>query len=468
MNMKWQHSIFLLLLISAAAGCRIGGEFSRPESTIANTVPRYPNDSLATDSITTIKWWELYQDTVLQRFIRTTLDSNRNLLAAVARVEEAREVAGIVKANIYPAFGYNGQIGGGTSGSESNKIAGGIEGGAVRAYGTLTWEIDIWGKLRNQRDASYNEFLAEGFNKNALIVSLVSTVAELYFILRDLDNRLVIAERTVVSRDESIRIISERFARGYVSEVDKLQSEIQKDEAAAVVPQLKQQINFTENALRTLMAQGPGPVVRGLPLNSQVVQPDIPVGLPSQLLLRRPDILQAERSLQAQFYRIGAAKANMYPSITLTGLLGFASPQLSTFLSSAGFVANGFASIAGPIFQFNQNRRFVRVNQYRTEALLHQYEQTIINAFSEVDNALAQYRNFSEENAVRAHQAIVARKALELTRARYDFGYSSYYEVLIQENYLFDAELQESRTLQLKLNALVSLYKALGGGWEVE
>jgi len=198
------------------------------------------------------------------------------------------------------------------------------------------------------------------------------------------------------------------------------------------------------------------------------VQPDIPVGLPSQLLLRRPDILQAERSLQAQFYRIGAAKANMYPSITLTGLLGFASPQLSTFLSSSGFVANGFASIAGPIFQFNQNRRFVRVNQYRTEALLHQYEQTIINAFSEVDNALAQYRNFSEENAVRAHQAIVARKALELTRARYDFGYSSYYEVLIQENYLFDAELQESRTLQLKLNALVSLYKALGGGWEVE
>jgi len=300
------------------------------------------------------------------------------------------------------------------------------------------------------------------------MVSLVSTVAELYFLLRDLDNRLVIANRTVTSRDESIRIITERFNKGYVSEIDKLQSEIQKDEAAAVVPQLKQQITLTENALKTLMAQGPGPVARGLTITEQVVQPDIPAGLPSQLLLRRPDILSAERSLEAQFNRIGAAKANMYPSISLTGLLGFASPQLSTLLGSSGFVANGFAGIVGPIFQFNQNKRFVKVQQYRTEQLLHGYEQTIISAFSDVDNALAQYRNAHEENLVRAHQAIAARKALDLTRARYDFGYSSYYEVLIQENYLFEAELQESITLQLKLNALVSLYKALGGGWEIQ
>ena len=198
------------------------------------------------------------------------------------------------------------------------------------------------------------------------------------------------------------------------------------------------------------------------------MQPDIPAGLPSQLLLRRPDILAAERSLEAQFNRIGAAKANMYPSFSLTGLLGFASPQLSTLLGSSGFVANGFAGIVGPIFQFNQNRRFVKVQQYRTEQVLRGYEQTIISAFSDVDNALAQYRNAQEENMVRAHQKIAAKKALDLTRARYDFGYSSYYEVLIQENYLFEAELQESLTLQLKLNALVSLYKALGGGWEVQ
>jgi multidrug efflux system outer membrane protein len=466
--MKWQQSILFISFITVTTGCMVGGKFEKPESSVAGTLTQYPQATNTTDSITAMKWWDLYQDTVLQRFIRITLDSNRNLLAAVARVEEAREVAGIVKANLYPAFGYSATAGGGTAGTEAQKVFGGVQGGAVKAYGTLNWEIDIWGKLRHQNQASYNEFLAEGYNKNALMVSLVSTVAELYFLLRDLDNRLVIANHTVTSRDESIRIITERFNKGYVSEIDKLQSEFQKDEAAAVVPQLKQQITLTENALKTLMAQGPGPVSRGLTLTEQVVEPDIPAGLPSQLLLRRPDILSAERSLEAQFNRIGAAKANLYPSITLTGLLGFASPQLSTLLGSSGFVANGFAGIVGPIFQFNQNKRFVKVQQYRTEQLLRGYEQTIISAFSEVDNALAQYRNAKEENMVRAHQAIAARKALELTRARYDFGYSSYYEVLIQENYLFEAELQESITLQLKLNALVSLYKALGGGWEIQ
>jgi len=466
--MKWQQSILIIFFIALTTGCMVGGKFEKPESSVANTLTQYPQATNTTDSITAMKWWDLYQDTVLQRFIRITLDSNRNLLASVARIEEAREIAGIVKANMYPAFGYSVTAGGGKAGTEAQKVVGGIQGGAVKAYGTLDWEIDIWGKLRHQNRASYNEFLAEGYNKNALMVSLVSTVAELYFLLRDLDNRLVIANRTVTSRDESIRIITERFNKGYVSEIDKLQSEIQKDEAAAVVPQLKQQITLTENALKTLMAQGPGPVARGQTITDQVVQPDIPAGLPSQLLLRRPDILSAERSLEAQFNRIGAAKANMYPSISLTGLLGFASPQLSTLLGSSGFVANGFAGIVGPIFQFNQNKRFVKVQQYRTEQLLHGYEQTIISAFSDVDNALAQYRNAQEENLVRAHQAIAARKALDLTRARYDFGYSSYYEVLIQENYLFEAELQESITLQLKLNALVSLYKALGGGWEIQ
>jgi multidrug efflux system outer membrane protein len=465
--MKRQHSILFFLVIAAIAGCKVGGEFSKPDSYVANTLTQYPQSINTTDSIATMKWWELYQDTVLQRYIRTTLDSNRNLLAAVARVEEAREVAGVVKANLWPAFGYSGSIGGGKSGTEAVKVAGGIEGGAIKAYGTLTWEIDIWGKIRHANIAAYNEFLAEGYNRNALTVSLVSTVAELYFLLRDLDNRLLIAQRTVQSRDTSIRIISERYSQGYVSEIDKLQSEIQKDEAAAVVPQLKQQITLTENAIKTLMAQGPGPLQRGLSLIDQVMEPEIPAGLPSQLLLRRPDIIAAERSLEAQFNRIGVARANMYPSFTLTGLLGFASPQLSTFLGSSGFVANGFAGLAGPIFQFNQNKRFVSVQRYRTEQVLRDYEQTIIGAFSEVDNALAQYRNAMEENEIRAHQKVAAKKALELTRARYDFGYSSYYEVLIQENYLFEAELQESLTLQLKLNALVSLYRALGGGWDV-
>jgi outer membrane protein, multidrug efflux system len=298
--MKLRHSILIISVIASTAGCMVGGKFEKPNSTAAQAQiqSQYPHAEQAWDSITAIRWWELYQDTVLQRFIKITLDSNRNLLAAVARVEETREIAGIVKANLYPSFGYAGSAGGGKAGTEAVKVAGGVNNASIKAYGTLDWEIDIWGKLRHQKQASYNEFLAEGDNKNALIVSLVGQVAELYFLLRDLDNRLMIAQRTVESRDVSIKIITERFNKGYVAEVDKLQSEIQKDEAAAVVPQLKQQITITENALRTLMAQGPGPVARGYDLHTQVIQPDIPAGLPSQLLERRPDIQAAERIQQ--------------------------------------------------------------------------------------------------------------------------------------------------------------------------
>jgi multidrug efflux system outer membrane protein len=188
--------------------------------------------------------------------------------------------------------------------------------------------------------------------------------------------------------------------------------------------------------------------------------------LPSQLLTRRPDIRQAEKSLEAQFNRIGVAKANLYPTISLTAALGFASPSLGTLLSGSGLVANGFGNLVGPIFEFQKNKRRIRVEEYRTKEISHAWEQTVLEAFADVDNSLADYRTYTQELEIRKAQTIASRKALELTRARYDFGYSSYYEVLIQENYLFDAELAESFTTQRKLVSLVNLYKALGGGWE--
>ena len=401
----------------------------------------------------------------MQRFIKLTLDSNRNLLIAAARVEESREIAGIVKANLYPSFGYQLSAGGGSTGNEALKVAGGIEGGAVKAYGTLNWEIDIWGKIRHSNMAAYSQFIGDIENRNGLIVSLVSEVAQLYFLLRDLDNRLMIAQRTLVARKESTRIITERFNKGYVAEVDKLQAEQQEALAAVAVPNFQRQIITVENALRVLMGTSPGTVLRGQTLYEQTVTPNIPPGLPSQLLERRPDIREAERRLEAQFNYIGVAKANLYPSLSLTGLLGFASPQFTTFLGAGGFVANGFASVAGPIFEFGRNKRRIRVEQYRTQQVAYQYEQVVLNAFADVDNALAEYRTYNQEHEIRRLQVIAARKALELTRAKYDYGYSSYYEVLIQENYLFDAELAESTTLQQKINALVFLYKSLGGGW---
>lgn len=453
----------LACLALPPAGCKVGGEFSKPT---VNQVPgAYPQATGGIDSITAVKWFDQYQDTVLQRLIRTVLDSNRSLLTAAARVEESREIAGIVKANLYPSFGYQLSAGGGEAGVEAQKVAGGLDKGAFKTYATLNWELDLWGKLRYMNQAAYQDFLADIENRNALVVSLVAEVAQLYFILCDLDNRMKIAERTLAARKESTRIITERFNKGYVSEIDKLQAEQQEAIAAVTIPNFRRQIIITENALRVLMGMGPGSVGRGLALYQQEVSPDIPEGLPSQLLERRPDIRQAERRLESQFNYIGVAKANLYPTFSLTGLLGFASPQLSTLLGGSGFVANGFANIVGPIFQFNRNKRKIRVEEYRTKQLAYQYEQVCLQAFADVDNALAQYRTFQEEYEIRKRQAIAARKSLELTQAKYDYGYSAYYEVLIQQNYLFDAELAESTTYQQKINALVFLYKSLGGGW---
>ncbi|MFI5156987.1 MAG: TolC family protein [Chitinophagales bacterium] len=212
---------------------------------------------------------------------------------------------------------------------------------------------------------------------------------------------------------------------------------------------------------------GPGKIPRGSSNFEQSLSPDIPVGLPSQLLERRPDIIEREYDLQGQFERIGVAQAALFPTLSLTGLLGFASPQLSTMISSQGFVANGFASLAGPIFNFNKNKREVDIAKSRTQELYYVYQQTVLKAFSEVDNALASYRGFNEENLQRRIQVSAAAHALALSQARYDNGFTSYLEVLTQQNSLFDAQLLESLTLQQKLNSIVALYRALGGGWNM-
>jgi multidrug efflux system outer membrane protein len=329
----------------------------------------------------------------------------------------------------------------------------------------LNWELDIWGKLRHQTRASVDDFLSTKENRDALQVSLVAEVASDYFLLRDLDNRLLIAESTLAGRKENTRLIKDKFEHGYISELDLLQAKQQEAIAAATVPSFRRQIILTENAIRILDALGPGPITRGATNYDQILSPDIPVGLPSQLLERRPDVMASEFALQAQFERIGVAEANRFPTISLTGALGFASPQLSTLLTNKGFVANGFGSLVGPLFNFGQNKKLVEVERRRTEALYYQYQQTALNAFADVDNALASYRNLDEEHSQRKLQVEAAAKALVLSQARYDNGYTSYLEVIIMQTNLFDAQLEESITMQQKLNSIVSLYKALGGGW---
>jgi multidrug efflux system outer membrane protein len=456
-----QSYLFLILSFVLSTGCMVGGKYSRPPAP-ANIV--YP-DLTKMDTAKLATWFEVYHDTALQSLIKAAIDSNRDLLAAASHMEEALALSGAVKANLYPHLGYQAQAGGGSAGVDATKIAGGVDGGLFNVFGVLNWELDVWGKLRHQSRASIDDFLSTKENRDALQVSLVAEVASDYFLLRDLDNKLLIAESTLAGRKENTRLINDKFNHGYVSELDLLQAQQQEAIAAASIPSFQRQIILAENAIRVLIGLGPGPIVRGASNYDQILSPDIPVGLPSQLLERRPDVMASEFALQAQFERIGVAVANRFPTISLTGALGFASPQLSSLLTNKGFVANGFGSLVGPLFNFGQNKKLVDVERKRTDALYYQYQQTTLNAFADVDNALASYRTLDEEHRQRKLQVDAATKALVLSQARYDGGYTSYLEVIVMQTNLFDAQLLESTTMQQKLNSIVSLYKALGGGW---
>lgn len=441
-------------------GCMVGGKFTQPSVT---TDAAYPN-AVSTDSITNVSWIAIYGDTVLQRIIKTTLDSNRNLLIAAARVEEAREIAGIVKADLYPSIGFSAGAGYGTAGSDAQKL-GQLNSGSYAAFGLLDWEIDIWGKLRHAKRATQNDFLAQEENRNALQVSLVAEAAANYFILCDLDNRLDIAKRTLIARHQNTTIITARFDTGYVSELDKLQAEQQEYIAGAAIPQFERQITQAENALRVLMGMTPGTIARGTNIIEQPMMPEVPAGIPSQLLERRPDIRAVNLQVAAQFERLGIAKANRLPVLSLTGMLGFASPELNTFLGAGGFAASGGAGLFGPLFNFGKLKHASKAEEYRLKQITLQYQQTVLNAFTDVDNALKDYESYTKQYDIVHQQVAAAKKALTLSEARYNFGYTDYTEVIIQQDNLFNAELNESFLLQSKLNATVNLYRSLGGGW---
>jgi multidrug efflux system outer membrane protein len=450
------------VLLSGLSGCMVGPKYQqRP----ADPKVTY-SGGLNSDTTDLVQWTAFYDDPALVKLIQTTLDSNRTLWQAAARVEEARLQAGAVKADLYPQLGFAATGGGGSAGPNARSQGSGVDGGFFEVMGRVNWEIDIWGRIRHSSRAAQAQYFQQQYIRHAVQVSLVAEVAGNYFLLRDLDNRLVIARRTLVSRQENTRIITARFTEGWTSEVDKLQAIQQEQVAAAAIPSIERQIRQVENALRVLQGLGPGPIERGRPNTEQPLTADpIPMGLPSQLLERRPDIIAAEFELKRLTERAGAAVAERFPTLSLTGVLGFASPELGTLLSGDAAVANGFGQLAGPIFQWNQRRNIAEAAKQRILVAAAERDRTVFSAFADVDNSLEFYRTYTVENAARQTQVEAARKQLELSMARYNFGYTSYLEVIIAENNLFSAEFEESATRGQRLNSVVSLFRALGGGW---
>jgi multidrug efflux system outer membrane protein len=451
----FQFAIVLLL-----SSCLVGKRYTQPSVAIPDkfinqdTVPALSNTALTRDTIINLQWFELFKDTVLNKLITLALDTNTNLRIAALRIQQSRSVFKNSRANLLPSFGYS-------ASGEINDPADDY----FNLLGTASWEIDFWGKLRHAKRAAYAEMLASQDGLQVVKTTLVSDVANLYFLIRDLDNRIEVSKQTVISRTTFYNMINERYLKGEAAELDKLQAEQQLALVEAALNVLRRQLSITESSLNILLGQVPQAIPRGLQNADQVILPEVPAGLPSMLLTRRPDVRAAENILVAETERIGVTQAMRLPSFNLTAFFGVASPDLDNLFLNESLTGNLTGLITGPLFEFGKNKRRVDIQRAEAEIALNNYLNTYHTALGDVENALFGIQSYREEYTARMRQVIAARKALMLTKAKYDSGYSSYLEVLISESYAFDAEMLLSISRAQQLGATVSLYRALGGGW---
>jgi len=452
-----------LCLVMLLSGCAMGPDYERPE---IDTPVSYIQPIEEGESFANMPWWDLLPDPQLQALIRIALEENKDLGIAVARIEEFRAVLGVTRADQFPSVDLNAR--GTRANNSENTFPGNLVHGAqdnFRLSADVFFEVDLFGRLRRATEAARAQLLATEEARRSITISLVANVASTYMLLRDLDAQLEIARRTEKLRGDSLNIIQARFDKGIVSRLDLNQAQIELAIASAAVAAAERAVAQTEHSLSILLGRNPGRIVRGLSLKEQVMPPAIPAGLPSELLQRRPDVLSSEAQLAAQTARIGVAEAARWPSLSLTGALGFESSELSDLTESGSDFWNVGANILAPIFNAGRNRSRVEAERARTEQALLSYQQTVQRAFREVEDALVAVRTYRDEHAARQRQVKAALNAAKLSRARYNGGVTSYLEVLITEQSQFSAELAETQTLRLYFNAIIELYKALGGGW---
>ena len=463
-----RYKYIVLGILSAVTfhSCKVGPGFKAQRDEI-DSIAVYRYDSLQvamTDSVLNISWWELFKEPVLDTLITIGLNENKNLLIASSRIEQARATLGFTKADLFPTFGYS-------SGAQRGNILNGLptnsELEAVNFYngfGTLNWEIDFWGKFRRANEAARAELVATEYGKRSVQIGLISQIASTYYLLLDYRWRLYISKQSLALRDRSLNIIQARYDKGIVAEIELNQAQIQRAIAASAIPLYTRRVAQTENALSVLLGQNPQSIITGNELYEQPFPPDIPVGIPSLLMQRRPDILQSEMLLHAQTARIGVAIAQRFPAIGITGLFGAASNELSALtLNPAAFAIGG--TLMGPIFQFNKNKRRVELERKRTEQARYEYERTVINAFKEVEDALVEISTTKVELQARTDHVAAAQNAQKLSIERYDKGVTSYLEVIESQRQAFEAQLLLSEATQKLFNGYINLYKALGGGW---
>lgn len=457
--------LLVTLLALLASGCMVGPDYVRPPVDTPTAWRLSEQD--ARDLANTV-WWEQLGDPVLNDLVATALHENKDLMIAAARVDQFAGNYGIVRSGLFP------QVGAGYEVRRQRDISAVVVGaGGGETYNSYdavlnaSWEIDIWGRIRRQTEAARAQLLASEEGRRGVILSLVGSVASAYINLRDLDRQLEIARATAKSRGESYEIFKLRFEGGIISVLELSQNRSQYEEALATIPPLEKAIAQQENGLSVLLGRNPGPIPRGKDID-HLTLPAIPAGLPSDLLERRPDIRRTEQNLIAANALIGAARAAYFPTISLTGLFGYASTSLSRLFDSQSKVWSYGAPITMPIFTAGAIAGQVQVAEAAQQEALFAYQKAIQEAFREVNDALVSQDRTREQLKAQRRQVEALQQYAATARLRYDNGYTSYIEVLDAERSLFNVQLQYTQTQQAEFQSMINLYLAMGGGWVSE
>jgi multidrug efflux system outer membrane protein len=466
-----KHCIVLLSAALLTVGCTVGPKYKRPAVAAPDSYRGAAEPAAQAQStppqiipLGDQKWWDIFQDEQLRTLIHTALQQNYDLRIAASRVLEAKAQLGITRADQFPTLTAGAAIA--DSRTPQSKFLPAFETSTGQVNASAVWELDFWGKFRRATEAARANLFASEWVRQEVVSTLVANVASAYFQLRALDLQLEISKRTLDSRKESLRLTRLLADGGSTSLLDVRQAEQLVFTAGAEIPALEQQIEQQENFLSILLGQNPGGVPRGQTLTEQRQPPEVPPGLPSELLERQPNIRQAEEQLIAANAEIGVARAAYFPQISLSGAGGFQSSALSNlFTGPAGAWSFG-ASLTQPIFTAGRLRSGVRLAQARQQTALLVYQQSIQAAFRSVSDALVGYRKTRDFRIQEESLFQSAQDAARLSHMRYTGGVTGYLEVLTNETNAFSAELTLVQARQNELLALVQLYEALGGGWQ--
>ncbi|WDP83967.1 MAG: efflux transporter outer membrane subunit [Desulfobacter sp.] len=452
------YFIIISMLLILIQGCgAVGPDFVPPE---VNTPANFRFADKDARAVEDLKWWEMFNDPVLYQLVVSALENNRDLKIALSRIEEARAAFGFTRADQYP--GVDIQAGGSIGNFSGARSA--TTNSTVYISPMLQWELDLWGKFKRSSAAAQAQILASEYGVRAVETRLISDVASAYYLLLDYHQRLEISKETYDSRMKSLDIIQQRFDKGIIPEIDLNQAQIQKEIAQGAIPTYERMIAKTEHVLALLLGQLPSALKTHAPIKDQSIPPYVPSVLPSDLLERRPEIQQSLALLHVQNEEIGVAVAQRFPAISLSAGLGLASSELSNITNQGG-IWTGSAGLLGPLFDYNKAKHRVEIEEEQTRQALFTYENTVLKAFAEVEDALVEVNTYGREKAAAGRKVAAAENAADLSFERYDKGVSSYLEVLDSERTLFSVRLEFSQINQLFLGAYVKLYKALGGGW---